>query len=85
MYSSSILVLFGCVGNILALFVFISAKHRPPKVNGSSYMIALTVTNTLYMIVHWYNGALNRIVYHFNLQNANNFFNLINHLDTMLV
>jgi hypothetical protein len=84
MWSSLFLIFFGCIGNLTSLFVFFSARHNSPKINGSCYMIALTITNTAYLCIFFYNVTLARIVSHFQLSSTS-FLGHLHRLDTNLV
>ncbi len=82
LYTTLVLVLFGCFGNLISLKVFLNAKHKIPKVNGSSYLIALTVSNTLYLLLHSYMAVLNQLILELNLQGTDHFLARISAFDT---
>jgi hypothetical protein len=81
-YTTLVLVLLGCSGNLISLKVFVNAKHKLPKVNGSSYLIALTVSNTLYLLFHSYMAVLNQLILELNLQGTDHFLTKISAFDT---
>lgn len=82
MYISLILVIFGFIGNILAFIVFLYSQKRLPKIIGLNYLTLLTVINTVYLLIHFYISTLNRLIYHFKLENTDNFLVKIYHYDT---
>lgn len=73
MYTSMFLATFGSIGNMFALFILIYARNKLPRIVGSNYLVLLTVTNTLFLAVHFYTGTFIRLVYYLGLDEYNRF------------
>lgn len=67
MYSSLFLIIVGLIGNMYALVVLVYARNKHPHIVGSTYLIILTLTNTAFLLIHFYMTTYVRIIYHFGL------------------
>lgn len=67
MFGGVFLTLIGCMGNILALLILVYSRNRQPRISGVNYLILLTITNTVFLALHFYMSTYNRIVYFFGL------------------
>jgi hypothetical protein len=72
MYVSLFLLIVGLIGNFTALAVFVRARRHKTKIAHSGYMLSLTVTNTLYLLICFYYSTLSRIIFHFELDKSQN-------------
>lgn len=67
-YTTLSILIFGVLGNTLSLMVLIySWRNKPPRIAGSKYLILLTISNTAYLLVHFYKDTYPRAIYHFKL------------------
>lgn len=67
MYLSIFLTILGLIANLISLSVLIYARNRVPRIIGSNYLIILTSTSSLYLIIQFYMGTYNRMIYFFNI------------------
>lgn len=67
MYTTLFIIMFGFVGNLLALIILAYSRHKLPRIIGNNYLIMLTICNTLYLLIQFYVGTYNRMIYHFNM------------------
>jgi hypothetical protein len=67
MYLSIFLTIFGLIANLISLSILIYARNRVPRIIGSNYLIILTSTSSLYLIIQFYMGTYNRMIYFFNI------------------
>jgi hypothetical protein len=82
-YFSLSLIVFGCIGNLISFQVFVNAKNKLPKLSGSSYMIALTLSNTIYLLAHFYVSVVNQLVLEAGVQdNPLHFLSKLSAFDT---
>lgn len=65
MYAGIVLVVIGCTGNMFALVILVYSRRRLPRIIGANYLILLTITNTLFLALHFYMSTYTRIVYFF--------------------
>ena len=84
-YASTLLVIIGCFGCFISLLVFWHSKHKRPKIRAKDYLTILTIINSIYLLVYWYNHTTqtmidiyefkkNDLVYIiFNFKNSNSF------------
>lgn len=75
-FGSLFLIIFGCVGNLLAFLVFLFSNSKKfkkslPKILDSNYFISLTIINIIYLLIHFYLVVLPRLIHHFNLNKSN--------------
>jgi hypothetical protein len=82
LYLSVPLIFIGCFGNLISMIVFIRARNRMPKISGSSYMLALSLSNFVYLIFYFYTNTLSRVIHQFNLTQTENFLNKMYLVDT---
>lgn len=73
MYLSIFLTIFGLIANLISLSVLIYARNRVPRIIGSNYLIILTSTSSLYLIIQFYMGTYNRMIYFFNIDYGKSF------------
>lgn len=67
MYSSVILIMLGFAGNVFALVVLIYARNKTPRIIGLNYLVLLTITNTVFLLLHLYMNTYSRIIYYFDI------------------
>lgn len=66
MFTTLFLIAIGLAGNMSALGVLMLSRKRLPRITGSNYLIALTLTNTLFLAVQFYMGTYNRMIFYFD-------------------
>lgn len=67
MYTTMFISLVGLVGNLFALVVLVYSRHKLPRIIGKNYLILLTLTNTIFLLIQFYVTTYNRMIYHFRL------------------
>lgn len=67
MYSNLTLITLGLFANLIALPILVYSKHRTPRIVGINYLILLTISNTLYLLIEFYINTYNRLIYYFDL------------------
>ena len=67
MYSNLTLITLGLFANLIALPILVYSKHRTPRIVGINYLILLTISNTLYLVIEFYINTYNRVIYYFDL------------------
>lgn len=71
MCTSLLLIIFGCLGNVVSLVIFLYSNKKLPKITSSKYLILLTIVNTAYLLIELYINTLNRFIYQFKLHKSN--------------
>lgn len=64
-YLTTIICFAGIIGNLLSLKVFCSTKLR--RTSSITYLIALTITDSLFLMVHFLDNTCREIVTHFRI------------------
>jgi hypothetical protein len=75
----TLLVLFGFCSNALSLMVFWHSKHKTPKIGARDYLTILTIVNSLFLVIYWYNMTGPLILAYFDFRPdslTSRFFNL---------
>ena len=67
MYASILLTSLGLIGNLLSLLVLIYARNKLPRIMGAKYLIILTLSNTMFLLLRFYIRTFNSMIYHFKL------------------
>ncbi len=65
-YLTAIICFTGIIGNLLSLKVFCSTKLR--RTSSITYLIALTITDSLFLMVHFLDNTCRDIVTHFRIE-----------------
>ena len=66
-YSTLFIIIFGVVANLFSLIILLYSRNSLPRIIGCNYLILLTITNTIYLLLQFYLGTYNRLIYHFQL------------------
>jgi len=67
MYASLLLEIFGLFSNSISVMVLLYCKKKSARINSINSLIFFTLTNILFLVFHFYNSTLSRIIYYFNL------------------
>ena len=77
-YCFSFLVIFGCLFSILTIMVFSHAKYKKPKIAAKNYLKFLTISNSTFLVLHWFINTTQLIIVYYKIENTGVFFNIIN-------
>jgi hypothetical protein len=64
MYLSILFIIFGCFGNLLSLIVLIRAQKQIPRIYGTNYLVSLTASNLIYLILYFYTNTSSQIAWY---------------------
>lgn len=67
MFTTLVLIVFGLAGNVCAFLVLVRSRKRSLRITGSSYLIILTLANVCFLLIQFYIGTYNRIIFYFGI------------------
>lgn len=62
-----ILITLGVLGNLLGFTILVYSRNKLPRIISAKYLMLLTITNTLYLIIEFYIFTYSRMIHHFKM------------------